>query len=126
MSVKSCTALDAKVGAVIRQRRLAIGLSQQKLAAAIGITFQQIQKYENGRNRISLSRAHGIGLILGTTGAGLLEEAVGAPAAATEQTPLARITAVIGRVPPEKRESVAELIERAVGVALDAPRMAAA
>jgi transcriptional regulator with XRE-family HTH domain len=40
----------------LRQRRSLLGLSQEKLAEQVGITFQQIQKYENGANRISASR----------------------------------------------------------------------
>ncbi|MBX6366786.1 MAG: helix-turn-helix transcriptional regulator [Rhodospirillales bacterium] len=48
--------IDRLVGARLRERRLLLGLSQQQLAKALGITFQQVQKYENGVNRISASR----------------------------------------------------------------------
>jgi transcriptional regulator with XRE-family HTH domain len=44
------------VGNRVRQRRLALGMSQSKLAEAVGLTFQQIQKYEKGTNRVSGSR----------------------------------------------------------------------
>ena len=44
---------DKVIGARIRARRLALGLSQKHVAAALGVTFQQFQKYENGTNRIS-------------------------------------------------------------------------
>lgn len=50
------TSLDSLLGAQLRQRRSILGMSQEKLAEQIGITFQQIQKYENGANRISASR----------------------------------------------------------------------
>jgi transcriptional regulator with XRE-family HTH domain len=48
--------LDVAVGARVRLRRKEIGLSQDELARRVGITFQQIQKYEHGTNRISFSR----------------------------------------------------------------------
>jgi transcriptional regulator with XRE-family HTH domain len=48
--------IDAHVGARIRLRRTLLGMSQQKLGEAIGLTFQQVQKYERGANRISASR----------------------------------------------------------------------
>lgn len=48
--------IDIHVGKRIRLRRLALNLSQETLAELLGITFQQIQKYENGGNRISASR----------------------------------------------------------------------
>ena len=40
----------------VRTRRLALGLSQEKLGAALGVTFQQVQKYEKGKNRLGASR----------------------------------------------------------------------
>ena len=48
--------IDSHVGARLRQRRCLLGLTQQKLADAVGIKFQQIQKYESGANRVSASR----------------------------------------------------------------------
>ncbi|WP_371054527.1 MULTISPECIES: helix-turn-helix domain-containing protein [unclassified Rhodosalinus] len=48
--------VDVHVGRRIRQRRLLIGMTQQQLAQAVGIKFQQIQKYETGANRVSASR----------------------------------------------------------------------
>lgn len=48
--------VDIHVGTRLKQRRVLLGISQEKLAEAIGITFQQIQKYERGANRISASR----------------------------------------------------------------------
>jgi len=48
--------VDGHVGARIRLRRTLLGMSQQKLGEAIGLTFQQVQKYERGSNRISASR----------------------------------------------------------------------
>ncbi len=48
--------VDAHVGQRVRQRRWVVGMTQQQLAARVGIRFQQIQKYEAGTNRISASR----------------------------------------------------------------------
>lgn len=48
--------VDVYVGNKVRERRLLMGLSQESLAKLIGLTFQQIQKYERGTNRISVSR----------------------------------------------------------------------
>lgn len=48
--------LDKQIGARVRARRLEIGMSQEQLAEALGVTFQQIQKYEKGINRIAASR----------------------------------------------------------------------
>lgn len=48
--------VDSHVGKRIRQRRWVIGMTQQQLADAVGIKFQQIQKYETGMNRVSASR----------------------------------------------------------------------
>ena len=50
------TEVDAHVGQRIRQRRTQLGLSQTALGQALGVTFQQVQKYEKGANRIGSSR----------------------------------------------------------------------
>mgnify|MGYP001332179035 CR=1 FL=1 len=52
---RAATAVDRRIGALIRARRLALGMSQTVLADAVGVTFQQIQKYEKGINRVSAS-----------------------------------------------------------------------
>ncbi len=48
--------VDIYVGSKVKSRRLILGLSQEDLAKSIGLTFQQVQKYERGTNRISVSR----------------------------------------------------------------------
>ena len=53
---KSPSPTDKHVGARVRMRRLMLGLSQEKLADGLGLTFQQVQKYEKGTNRIGASR----------------------------------------------------------------------
>ena len=57
-------AIDVHVGRRVRLRRTLLGMSQEKLGEALSITFQQVQKYERGSNRISASRLWDIGQIL--------------------------------------------------------------
>lgn len=56
LRTRSPQSIDGIVGGKIKERRIALNKSQSDLATAIGVTFQQIQKYEKGLNRISLSR----------------------------------------------------------------------
>ncbi|MCP4355885.1 MAG: helix-turn-helix transcriptional regulator [Proteobacteria bacterium] len=56
---------DKYVGSRVRLRRTLLGYSQEKLADALGITFQQVQKYENATNRVGASRLHDISQALG-------------------------------------------------------------
>jgi transcriptional regulator with XRE-family HTH domain len=56
--------IDKHVGSRVRMRRMTVGLSQEKVAHALGLTFQQVQKYEKGTNRISSSRLHQLARIL--------------------------------------------------------------
>jgi transcriptional regulator with XRE-family HTH domain len=55
---------DAHVGKRVRMRRLMLGLSQTNVADALDLTFQQVQKYENGKNRVGASRLRHISQIL--------------------------------------------------------------
>jgi len=57
--------IDKHVGRRIRMRRLMFSMSQKRLASQIGVTFQQIQKYESGSNRVSASRLQHVSHILG-------------------------------------------------------------
>jgi transcriptional regulator with XRE-family HTH domain len=70
---------DAHVGSKVRMRRMMIGMSQEKLGDALGITFQQVQKYEKGTNRVGASRLQHISQVLqvpiGFFFEGLLSEA---------------------------------------------------
>src|ERR671939_258341 len=56
--------IDVRVGARLRLRRAMLGLSQEKLGELIGLTFQQVQKYERGANRIGASRLHELSRVL--------------------------------------------------------------
>ena len=61
---KSPDPIDIYVGARVRLRRKVLGMSQEALAVAIGLTFQQVQKYERGSNRISASKLYRIAKVL--------------------------------------------------------------
>jgi transcriptional regulator with XRE-family HTH domain len=61
---KSPNPTDKHVGARVRMRRMMLGMSQEKLGDALGLTFQQVQKYEKGSNRIGASRLQHIAQIL--------------------------------------------------------------
>jgi transcriptional regulator with XRE-family HTH domain len=56
--------VDKHVGSRVRMRRVMLGMSQEKLGRALGITFQQVQKYEKGTNRIGASRLQHIARVL--------------------------------------------------------------
>jgi transcriptional regulator with XRE-family HTH domain len=64
MPAKPANPIDRHVGARVRMRRVEVDMSQQILGGHLGLTFQQIQKYEKGTNRIGASRLQQIGKIL--------------------------------------------------------------
>lgn len=78
--------LDVELGVRVRARRKLLGMSQSALAEQIGITFQQVQKYERGANRISFSALVGISRALRCTISELIEGIEGEPA--TETPPM--------------------------------------
>jgi transcriptional regulator with XRE-family HTH domain len=59
------SAIDHHVGRRVRMRRKLLGLTQRDLGTALGITCQQVQKYEHGMNRVSASKLYGMAMILG-------------------------------------------------------------
>jgi transcriptional regulator with XRE-family HTH domain len=61
---KAPNPIDKYVGSRVRMRRMMLGMSQEKLGNALGLTFQQVQKYEKGTNRIGASRLQQISNIL--------------------------------------------------------------
>src|SRR3954454_13052184 len=64
MAKKSPNPIDKHVGSRVRMRRMMLSMSQEKLGDALGLTFQQVQKYEKGTNRIGASRLQQISNIL--------------------------------------------------------------
>ena len=69
--------VDVYVGMRIRSRRIQLGISQEKLGKACNLTFQQIQKYEKGANRVSSSRLVQIGSVLKATPSYFFKDAPG-------------------------------------------------
>jgi transcriptional regulator with XRE-family HTH domain len=64
MAKKAPNPIDKHVGSRVRMRRMMLGMSQEKLGNSLGLTFQQVQKYEKGTNRIGASRLQQISQIL--------------------------------------------------------------
>jgi transcriptional regulator with XRE-family HTH domain len=64
MAKKAPNPIDKHVGSRVRMRRMMLSMSQEKLGDALGLTFQQVQKYEKGTNRIGASRLQQIAHIL--------------------------------------------------------------
>jgi len=71
--------IDVHVGNRVRLRRMVTGISQEKLGAQLGLTFQQVQKYEKGANRISASKLFEISKVLQTPVAFFFSELAGEP-----------------------------------------------
>src|SRR5215471_21532708 len=81
MSTKAPNPVDKYVGSRVRMRRIMLGMSQEKLGEALGLTFQQIQKYEKGTNRVGASRIQQIAEVLKVPVSFLFE---GGPGSAAE------------------------------------------
>jgi transcriptional regulator with XRE-family HTH domain len=62
---KTRGAIDLHVASRVRERRIGLGISQRQLASALGLTFQQLHKYEQGKSRISAGRLYELGKVLG-------------------------------------------------------------
>ncbi len=77
--------IDVHVGQRIRLRRTLLGLSQEKLGAAIGLTFQQVQKYERGANRVGAARLYEIAHALDVPVTYFYDELDGAAARARQR-----------------------------------------
>src|SRR5262245_28441674 len=77
---KAPNPVDRHVGSRVRMRRKMLAMSQEKLGKALGVTFQQVQKYETGANRIGGSRLQQISQILQVPLAFFFEDAPGASA----------------------------------------------
>lgn len=115
--------LDIYVGTRMRQRRLELGMSQERLAEALGLTFQQVQKYEKGVNRIGAGRlyelAHALGVSVDYFYAGIIADGLPpAPTGLSEAETLMAAAASTGGiellrtfalVPKPQRRAVIEL-----------------
>jgi transcriptional regulator with XRE-family HTH domain len=104
---KTPNPIDRHVGARLKMRRLTVGMSQSKLGEALNITFQQIQKYEKGSNRIGASRLQELARILNVAPAFFFE---GAPA--SEAAPS-------GFAEPEANSYIADFLSTTEGLQLN-------
>lgn len=103
------TSVDGHVGLRLRQLRTLMGLSQEKLAANLGLTFQQVQKYERGSNRIGASRLYDLSRILSVPVSYFFE---GLESGSTTSYSLAEERAVYGEMPDDvmNRKETMELV----------------
>src|SRR5229473_721525 len=109
MSTKAPNPVDKYVGSRVRMRRIMLGMSQEKLGEALGLTFQQVQKYEKGTNRVGASRLQQISEILQVPVSFLFE---GGPSGATNAEGLA-LTRAFTRISDAKlRRSIVEMVEQ--------------
>jgi len=115
--------VDISVGSRVRGRRILMGMSQERLGDELGVTFQQVQKYEKGTNRISASRLHDISRILEVEPSYFFEEfaaarrpSQAAPPSSADSDPLRKretleLVRAYYRIPdPEVRHEIAALI----------------
>jgi len=136
MTKKTPNPIDKHVGSRVRMRRMMVGMSQEKLGDALGLTFQQVQKYEKGTNRIGASRLQQISHILQVPVAfffegapnvpgGTIENLDGAPSPAYVSDFLATsdglaLTKSFMRIKDQKlRRKIVDLVEQIAGE--DAP-----
>jgi transcriptional regulator with XRE-family HTH domain len=132
--------IDVEVGRLVRVQRIARGLSQTELGNQIGVTFQQVQKYESGANRISMGRLTRIGRVLGVDVTYLLGASRRSTPAtvinAKDQAKFSEAVGMLGKIgalrllkafaaipnkPTGLRESIVQMVEGAASVSVRAP-----
>lgn len=99
MSNKSTTERDAEIGRRITLARKAKGLSQTAVGQALGVTFQQVQKYEKGMNRVGGGRLLDIAGLLGCSVSDLVGQEKGAPRLAQFSARALKVAAAFDRIP---------------------------
>ena len=125
---KQANAIDIHVGRQIRARRDQLDLSQETLGQKLGITFQQIQKYERGANRVAAGRRFDFAKVLGCSilyfYEGVIDELSGAPLGFAEEaapppapsgpSEAAELSAAFARISdPAQRKRIVKLVKRA-------------
>jgi len=116
--MKTPNLIDKHVGSRLRMRRIMLGMSQEKLAVGFGLTFQQVQKYEKGANRVGASRLSQIASVLGISVGELFESSGdGSPGLSSpvhllaEPGALRVLKAYVRTTSPRVRLSIAKLVE---------------
>jgi transcriptional regulator with XRE-family HTH domain len=129
MAKKTPNPTDKHVGSRVRMRRMMLGMSQEKLGDALGLTFQQVQKYEKGTNRIGASRLQQIAHILQVPVAFFFEGGPSLPAGSSADATsaeyvsdflstadgLALTRAFIRIKDPKLRRRIVELVQQIAG-----------
>lgn len=116
-TTKAASAVDLAVGRAVRARRIALGIGQETLAHAVGVTFQQLQKYEKGANRVSAGRLYDLAMALGCRVGDLMpDEACDAPDSPAARFARSRefvdVAAVFDRVAdPARRRKIVEVLD---------------
>jgi transcriptional regulator with XRE-family HTH domain len=112
------TAADKPIGERVRARRLGLGMSQEALAKAIGLTFQQVQKYENAKNRISAGRLVQIAAALNCNPADFfapigerLANGTDELLRAVDQKVTLRLLRAFQKLPPKQRHAFVRIVE---------------
>ncbi|MDR6953826.1 transcriptional regulator with XRE-family HTH domain [Ancylobacter sp. 3268] len=104
--IDRCHTMEKEIGRRVRAARCQAGMSQARLGEHLGLTFQQIQKYENGSNRISASALVRLAKVLGTTPgellAGLGEDDESAPRPVTNRQAI-ECARLVEAMPPKAR-----------------------
>lgn len=108
MAGKKPNPVDAHVGSRVRLRRMLLGMSQERLGESMGLTFQQVQKYEKGVNRIGASRLFQIAKILDVPVQFFFEEA-----------PQADASSPTGMAEPESESFILEFLNSREGLELN-------
>jgi transcriptional regulator with XRE-family HTH domain len=102
---RSTTALDKQIGQRIRTRRLELGMAQTSLASEIGVTFQQIQKYERGANRVAAGTLFNVAKCLDLPIATFFPKAgAGDSDALTDSEELLELRIIYSRLTPQTRD----------------------
>jgi transcriptional regulator with XRE-family HTH domain len=103
--------IDVHVGTRVRLRRTLLGMSQEKLGDALGLTFQQVQKYERGANRIGASRLFDLSRVLDVPVSFFFDDIKAETVEASQGEPGARETSGSGYEPdPMMRRETLELV----------------
>lgn len=103
---ETANAIDAHIGRNIARRRTRMGLSQSRLAQACGISFQQVQKYEAGTNRVAASRLYVIARTLEIAPADLLPSPEWETAPDLAGDALERLSGLLGQIAPLVAEGI--------------------
>ena len=117
--MRRATAIDAELGARLRTFRKSLRVNQTKLGAAVGLTFQQIQKYENGENRISAATLFELAHVVGVDISQFFEGLKPNSRKLKAEGPKARGRPIVSAAPPEHTARMAPLKSEPPGMERD-------